>query len=247
MEPDRWQVDAPSMGGRGEVWAYGSWGRPVVVFPSQQGHVRDIAGNGMVDAVGHLVHEGRVKLYCVATADDATWFDHSIGLEERARRYGAWSDWLYHRVVPAIVADCGGRDDLIAAGCSFGAYHAVNATLQRADLIGLAIGLSGVYDIMRIGAWGEPGEATYFANPAAYVANMSGDHLDWVRRTAHLVLCVGQGMWEDTSGALPATKAFGRLVQGKGLHAEVDLWGHDVPHDWPSWRRMFPHHLERFC
>ncbi|MGZ4335562.1 MAG: esterase family protein, partial [Gaiellaceae bacterium] len=27
---------------------------------------------------------------------------------------------------------------------------------------------------------------------------------------------------------------------------EVDLWGHDVPHDWPSWRRQLEHHLPRF-
>ena len=26
----------------------------------------------------------------------------------------------------------------------------------------------------------------------------------------------------------------------------LDLWGHDVPHDWPSWRRQIAHHLPRF-
>ena len=32
----------------------------------------------------------------------------------------------------------------------------------------------------------------------------------------------------------------------KGLRVETDLWGHDVPHDWPSWRAQLAHHLPRF-
>jgi hypothetical protein len=32
----------------------------------------------------------------------------------------------------------------------------------------------------------------------------------------------------------------------KGIRHETDLWGHDVPHDWPSWRAQLAHHLPRF-
>jgi len=37
------------------------------------------------------------------------------------------------------------------------------------------------------------------------------------------------------------------LLAAKGIPHELDLWGYDVPHDWPSWRRQFAHHLPRFC
>jgi len=37
------------------------------------------------------------------------------------------------------------------------------------------------------------------------------------------------------------------LLGGKGIRHELDLWGHDVAHDWPWWRRQFAHHLPRFC
>jgi esterase/lipase superfamily enzyme len=33
----------------------------------------------------------------------------------------------------------------------------------------------------------------------------------------------------------------------KGIRHELDLWGYDVPHDWPSWRAQWAHHLPRFC
>jgi esterase/lipase superfamily enzyme len=38
-----------------------------------------------------------------------------------------------------------------------------------------------------------------------------------------------------------------QLLADRGLRHELDLWGPDVPHDWPSWRAQFAHHLPRFC
>ena len=50
-------------------------------------------------------------------------------------------------------------------GCSMGAYHAVHFALQRADLVPIAIGFSGNYDVSTWRAWGDRGDAAYFANP----------------------------------------------------------------------------------
>ena len=87
----------------------------------------------------------------------------------------------------------------------------------------------------------------YFNSPMDYVANLHGDHLEWLQGRLSLVLVCGQGQWEDTTGSLASTIAFGRLLGEKGLRHETDLWGHDVPHDWPSWRAQLAHHLPRFC
>ena len=94
--------------------------------------------------------------------------------------------------------------------------------------------------------WGERGETTYFNNPMDYVRHLGGDHLEWLRSQASLVLVCGQGQWEDTTGALESTRSFAGLLAEKGIPHELDLWGHDVPHDWPSWRRQLAHHLPRF-
>jgi esterase/lipase superfamily enzyme len=80
-----------------------------------------------------------------------------------------------------------------------------------------------------------------------YVANLNGEHLSWLRSRASLLLVCGQGMWEDTTGALVSTKAFAALLDSKGIRCELDLWGHDLIHDWPSWRDQIAHHLPRFC
>ena len=228
--------------------AYGHYGRAVLVFPSEQGRAWDFESNGMVGAVADLVDAGRVKLYCVDSADAYTWSDESVPIEVRARRHGEYEAWILDRVVPWIVGDCGGPGDIATLGCSLGAFHAANFALKRADLFPLALCFSGSYDPSAWHAWGERGDATYLNNPMQYVANLNGEHLDWLRGRVSLLLVVGQGAWEvHPTRSLPGTLAFAQLLSDKGIRNELDVWGHDIPHDWASWRAQLAHHLPRFC
>jgi esterase/lipase superfamily enzyme len=239
-------LHSPSIGADLGVIAYGHYGRPLLVFPSQQGRCWDYESNGMIGAIAGLIDAGRVKVYCVDSFDSHSWQAHDLPLEERARRHGLYEDWIVNQVVPWIYEDCGGPAEIMLTGCSFGAYHSANLALKRADLFPLAIGQSGVYDVAVVG-WGERGDAVYFNNPMDYVAHLHGDHLDWLRGHVSLLLVCGQGQWEDTTGSLESTKRFAGVLMDKQLRVELDLWGHDVPHDWPSWRAQIAHHLPRFC
>ena len=230
----------------GNLLAYGHWGRPVLAFPSEQGPCWQYEERGMVDAVGSLLDSGRIKLYCVDSWDAGTWQAHDAPLEERARRHGAYEAWIVDEVVPSIASDAGGTSEILLTGVSFGAYHAANFALKRADVFPIAICQSGIYDVSAVG-WGERGDAVYFNNPADYVQHLHGDHLDWLRGRLSMLIVCGQGQWEDTTGALESSKRFAGLLGEKGLRHELDLWGHDVPHDWPSWRAQLAHHLPRFC
>jgi esterase/lipase superfamily enzyme len=247
MRRDQVQLDAPSIGGAGTMIAYGHWGRPVLVFPAEQGRAWDIERNGLVDAVAGLIEAGRCKLYCVDSNDGASWSNRGLSLEDRARAHGGYEAWIVDRVVPYIHADCGGPQEIVTAGVSLGAFHAANFALRRAEHFPLALCLSGSYDPSHWDAWGERGDAAYFTNPMDYVAHLGGDHLDWLRSRVSLLLVCGQGQWEDTTGALESTKAFAALLASKGIRHQLDLWGYDVAHDWPSWRAQLAHHLPRFC
>jgi len=234
--------------GPAELLAYGHYGRPLVVFPSEQGRAWDFENNGMVGAVAELIEDGRVKLYCVDSADAHSWSDRSLPVEERARRHGDYEAWVLGTVVPWIVEDCRGPTEIGAVGCSLGAYHAANFALKHADVFPLALCFSGNYDPTTWDAWGTPGDATYFNNPMAYVIHLHGEHLEWLRRRVSLQLVVGQGAWEEhPTRALPGTRAFAALLAEKGIPHELDIWGYDTAHDWPSWRAQLRHHLPRFC
>jgi esterase/lipase superfamily enzyme len=229
------------------VATYGQWGRPVLAFPAEAGDAGEFERRGMVGAVGELLAEGRIKLYCVDSFDHESWSNPAIPLEERARRHRGYEAWIHDQVVPFIREDCAGVSEIMVCGCSLGAFHAANFALKRADVFPLAICMSGNYDPAAWDGWGERGNEAYFNNPMDYVGHLNGDHLHWLRDRLSVLLICGQGQWEDTTGALDATRRFAALLQSKGLRCELDVWGHDVAHDWPSWRAQLAHHLPRFC
>jgi esterase/lipase superfamily enzyme len=239
------ELYAPAIGAAGTVVSYGHYGRAVLAFPAERGRAWDWQDQGMIDAVGGLLEAGRMKLYCVDSFDSASWSNETVPLEERARQHGRYESWILDQVVPFIQGDTGG--EILTVGISLGAFHAVNFALKRADLFPLAIGMSGNYDPAAWNGWGERGEQTYFNNPVDYVEHLGGDHLEWLRGQLNVLLVCGQGMWEDSTGALESSKRLAGLLSDKGIRHELDLWGHDVAHDWPSWRAQIAHHLPRFC
>jgi esterase/lipase superfamily enzyme len=240
-------LPAPALGGAGTVIVHGHYGRPFLVFPAERGRAWDFENNGMIDAVRPLLDAGRVKLYCIDSHDAASWSNRELPLEERARRHSGYEAWIGNEVLPFVYDDCGGYLDVATLGCSIGAYHALTFALRRAEEFPLALCLSGNYDPSTWDGWGERGEAAYFSNPVDFVPNLHGDHLEWLRSRLSVLLVVGQGRWEDTTGALPSSWTMAGLLASKGIPCELDVWGHDIPHDWPSWRAQLAHHLPRFC
>ncbi len=245
MNPQHHELYSHAIGAAGVVVSYGHYGRPLLAFPSEGGRAYDWQDNGMIDAIGDLLEGGRVKLYCVSSFDSESWSNQSIPLEQRAREHGRYESWILDEVVPFIQHDTGG--EIMTAGISLGAFHAANFALKRADVFPLALCMSGNYDPSSWNGWGERGEQTYFNNPIDYVAQLGGDHLDWLRSQISLLLVCGQGQWEDTTGSLESTKRLAGVLAEKNIRHELDLWGYDVPHDWPSWRAQIAHHLPRFC
>ena len=247
MEREQVELDTEGVG-RGTVVRYGHFGRPVLVFPSEAGRAWDFENNGMIEAVADLLEDGRIKVYCVDSFDHLTWSDNSLPTEERARRHGAYEHWILETVVPLIDRDSPGHESIITVGASMGGFHAVNFALKRPDVFGVGISLSGNFDPSSWHGWGELGEATYFNNPTAYVAGMEGEHLQWVREHANILIVVGQGAFEvHPTQSLPGAHRMAGILADKGIRHEFDLWGHDSAHDWPWWRKQLAHHLPRFC
>lgn len=229
------------------VVRHGHHGRPLLAFPSEGGSAADFEGRGMLDAIHDLVETGRVSVFAVDSLDGWTWSDSSVPTDERAARHSAYHSWIEQAVVPWILDQTSEESELITCGVSLGAYHAVQFALQRADLAPLAIGLSGNYDPTTWNAWGDLGDATYFANPTAYLPGLDGDHLEWLRERLSILLVVGEGPFEvSPTGALPSTRAFADLLSQREIRHELDVWGHDSAHDWPWWQRQLAHHLPRF-
>jgi len=239
MRREHVQLHSPAIGRSLDLLAIGHAGQPMLVFPSSEGSYHEYEDRGMVSAIAHHINAGRLRLYCVGSYDSESWYGRHLPLHERAFRHALYEDWIMKQVVPSIGRDVGDTNTkLWATGCSFGAFHSANFALKYPRKFSQAICMSGVYDV-RFLLHGHHDDWLYFNNPMEYVTHMHGSALDDVRRNTNILLMCGQGPWEDVS--LASTKQFWWLLREKGIPNYMDLWGHDVAHDWPWWVRMNAH------
>lgn len=233
---------SPALGRNIWVNAYGHFGRPVLVFPTAGCGANDWERHGVIDTLAPWLEAGKLKLYCTQSIDNETLLDDEAPGAWRVHLLKCYEDYVVNNLVPAIYADCRGAVPIAVTGASTGGYHVAHHALKRPDLFPWALGLSGKYDLARL-LGGHPNGDAYFLDPLAYLYNMGGDHLNWVRAHAHLVLVVGQGPHEGN--CLPETHRLADLLAQKGISHERDIWGHDVAHHWFWWKRQIVHHFSR--
>ncbi len=220
------------------VARWGSYGRPVLVFPSAGGDAEEIERFGLVDACGPLLAEGRVKLYSVDSVAGRAMIAKSSPAPHRLWQLNQFHECVRWEVVPAIHADLGGRAmDVITSGASIGAFNAVAVLCRYPDVFAAAIGMSGTYRIERFyeEAWSQD---LYFSAPLQFLPGLDGPQLDRLRQRFAL-LASGEGDWEDIGESWRMAEALG----AKGIPNRVDPWGPQWPHEWPTWHRMLPQYL----
>lgn len=224
---------------------YGHWGQPLLVFPCSLGRYYDYEGMGMIDAISGFIEGGRVKVFAVDSVDAESWYHFSVSAAERNARHEAYDRYIIHEVIPFVRNHCRQPDiRVMANGCSMGALHAVNSFLKHPDLFAGTIALSGLYrlDHLEFGLTAGDIPAVYFNSPLHYLPGLDDRwYLDWYRKS-RIVVCVGQGAWENE--ALDDTLRLAAVFREKGISAWIDVWGQDVDHDWPWWFRQMNYFLE---
>jgi esterase/lipase superfamily enzyme len=237
---DRWHSDR--LGQDITLARWGEVGRPVLVFPTAGGDAEEIEREGLVDACGGLLAEGRIKLYsCDSVAGRAMM--HNWGSpEHRLWLLNRFHETVYEEIIPAIRADSAGAEMLvITAGASIGAFNAVATLCRYPDAIGAAIGMSGTYDLQKFYEH-QFTEDLFFASPLHFLPGLEGWPLD-VLRQRFAILATGEGQWETADYSWRMAEALG----AKGIPNRVDNWGPDWDHLWPTWHRMLPQYLDELA
>jgi esterase/lipase superfamily enzyme len=147
--------------------------------------------------------------------------------------------YITDEVLPLIRNECGEEARPITTGASLGAFLSANEYFKHPDLFRGVIALSGSYDI-RSYLDGYYDDNVFFNNPVDYLAGLNDDHfLPILRKADSIYIISGQGDYEDPK----RSQQLSDILKGKGIPHTLDLWGADVNHDWPWWRKMLPHVL----
>ena len=230
---------SPALGREMPIATYGHYGKALLMVPTAAADYLEYERFQLMDHIAHIVDSGKFKVFSVNSINTESWLNKQMEGAHKAIRHNQFNDYIFNEVVPFIKNATSWDTEIIVTGASFGALHSMNLFLKRPDLINGAVAMSGVYDLTEY-TDGYYDDQVYFNSPIHYIPNL-GDHgiLEQIRR-GKLIMATGQGSYEDPE----ANRRFSGVLFDKNIPHELDLWGHDITHDWPTWKKMLPHFLE---
>jgi esterase/lipase superfamily enzyme len=190
----------------------------------------------MMALVWGRIEAGDLQFYCVDSVDMESWYNRNVPPRWRIARHAQYDDYLVQEVVP-LIRQKNHDWHLVALGCSFGGYHALNVALRHPDVFSGVLSMSGAFDTTNF-LHGYHDQDVYFNQPTQYLPNL-GDpwFLDRYRRNMYVL---GTG-WDDQ--CLGQNQSMDRLMNDKGIPHKLYIWDTWNSHDWPTWQRMIQEYL----
>ena len=223
-----------------ELKVYGHEGRPVLVFPCQGGRFYEWEDFRMIDAIHWFIDEGKIQIFTVDSVDRQSWAKWDAHPSDRALRHEDYDRYITQEVVPFIRHRTSDSQKIITTGCSMGGYHAGNFFFRHPDCFDSMIAISGMFSL-KIFVGDFMDDKIYYNSPLAYLPNLDDPAFLEQYRQSRIIACCGQGAWEERM--LQDTYALKKILDDKSIPAWIDIWGHDVNHDWPWWHKMVPYFL----
>lgn len=218
---------------------WGTFGQPVLLFPTAGGDAEEIERMKMVDVLSPLIEAGRIKLYSCDSAAGRAMLAQEGTPQHRMWLQNMFQQYVRHEVAPAIRMDCQSDDvTIMAGGASIGAFHAVSVVCRWPNVFTHALAASGTYKLERFYKTDQITEDFVVSSPHLFVPTLGGQHLD-VLRGRFILLCSGEGRAED----IAESWTMAHILGSKRIPNRVDSWGPDWHHDWPTWRKMMPQYL----
>ena len=222
---------SPSLGRDMELLICGHGGAPMLVFPTSMGRFHEYEDRGMINAVSWAYDQGRIQAFCPDSVDSESWYNKSAHPADRVRRHMAYESYIMNEVVP-LIRSRNSSPGILATGCSFGGYHAMNVALKYPGVFNACLPMSGAFDIRQF-LHGYYDENCYFNNPVDYLPNMRDPWYLERYRANRYVLAVGD--WDICRGE---NERMDGIMYHAGVPRRLDIWGDHSEHDWPLWHRM---------
>jgi len=229
----RWH--SPALGRDMELLLFGHAGAPVLVFPTSMGRFFDWEDRGLVAALGEHLEQGWIQLVCLDSVDAESWYCTWAHPAGRIQRHLQYERYVLDEVVPAVRAH-NGNPFWMTAGCSFGAFHAVNFGLRHPWLVRRSLGLSGLYDVKSF-VDGYYDDSVYFSNPVDYTANLHDPAQVAQLQQQDIMIVIGR---EDPH--LASNEQLSTNLWRAGVGNALRVWD-GWAHDWSYWHDMMRRYI----
>jgi len=238
-EIHRWY--SPNLNKDMEIVVYGHYGFALLMFPTAAADYLEYERFKLIDAIGGFLGEGKIKAYSINSINMESWLNNNMHPADKALRHQLYNRYVVEEVVPFIHNHSKGLVPIITTGASLGALHAANNFFRRPDIFSGTIAMSGSYDLKTYSK-GFYNDNVYFNSPVDYLPHWNDNFMLENMRKGKIIIASGQGDYEDPY----ASKRLSDILHSKSVNHWLDLWGHDIKHEWSTWLKMLPYFLSKF-
>ncbi|MBM2841827.1 MAG: hypothetical protein HW412_2355 [Bacteroidetes bacterium] len=230
---------SPNLNKQMEIAVYGHYGVALLMFPTAAADFLEYERFYLIDAIKPFIDAGKIKAFSINSINSESWLNKDMPPVYRAIRHQQFNEYVVQEVVPFIRNHCSQDTVIVTTGASLGALHAANTFFRKPEIFDGTIAMSGSYDIKAYSD-GYYDDNCYFNSPVDYLPRLEDEYLlGKLRSKQHIYILSGQGSYE----APERSRQLSEILSEKGIPHHLDLWGYDIPHDWPTWRSMLPHVL----
>ena len=232
---------SPALNKEMPIVSYGHFGFAILLIPTAAADYLEYERFQLIDAIAPFINAGKCRVFSIDSMNKESWMNNQMLPEHKAIRHNQFNNYVFDEVVPFIRSNTSDETMIYTCGASFGALHAMNLFMKRPDIINGAISMSGVYDLTEYtkGFWDDQ---VFYNSPVHYIPSLNDNwYLDKIKASHHIHIYTGSGNFEDPDAA----KKFAGILYTKGIWYDLDVWGPDIHHDWPTWRSMLPYILDK--
>ncbi len=221
---------SPALGREMTLQVFGHAGARLLVFPTTLGTHAEWPDRRMPEVLRDHLESGWLQMFCLDQVHDQSWYARGMHPGAMAWRHLEYDRYLHEEVLP-FTASLNPNPFVIAAGASFGAYHAVCFGLRHPEAVHRIIGMSGLYDIrQQTGGYSDPN--VYACNPFEFMAGEKDPARLEAFRRQDIILAIGR---DDPSCG--NNQAFSGILWARGIGNALRIWD-GWAHDWPYWEKM---------
>jgi esterase/lipase superfamily enzyme len=225
-----------------EFLIFGDRGTPVIFFPTRTARFYDYENWRIIDSISDKIKAGLLQVYCMDSNDLESFYCNFRHPSQKIIRHMQYEQYILHEVLPFIHKK-NPNPFVIVAGCSLGAYHAINIAFRHPQLFGKVVGMSGRFDLtLQTDKFPDlfnsfTDENIYYHMPSKFIPDLNDDKMISQLKKMEIILAVGK---EDPFRR--NNEFLHQQLLNKGIPNSLYLWEGEA-HRSRDWRQMAPCYL----
>jgi esterase/lipase superfamily enzyme len=228
---------SPALQKKMELLIFGHAGAAILFFPPRMGRFYDYENWRIIEALRPKIENGHIQVFCVDSYDNESFYSNWHNPYWKTIQHLRYEAYILNEVLPLINQKNPGNFKVVA-GCSLGAYHALNIALKHSSVFNKVVAMSGRFDLTHnIGHYhdlfnGYWDENVYYNMPLQYVSNISDADTLGSIQNLEVVLVIGR---DDI--LLENNWAMHYALMEKGVKSTLHVWDREM-HRAKGWRQM---------